>query len=150
MALCTAALHSLFFPAVADPLVFCGCAGKGIQIRMDFAKAPNNPAMTAINATVVTNQPSVTDFTMQAAVPKYLRMQMSPASSTSMPPNITQVRTARRRHRLATFGGLSVRVVQVIKLINSEHGSKPIQLKLKVRSLFSPSRRFSFVCSYSC
>jgi len=62
---------------------------------MDFAKAPNNPAMTAINATVVTNQPSVTDFTMQAAVPKYLRMQMSPASSTSMPPNITQVRAAR-------------------------------------------------------
>ena len=41
-------------------------------------------------------------------------------------------------------------MVQVIKLINSEHGSKPIQLKLKVRSLFSPSRRFSFVCSYSC
>ena len=29
-----------------------------------------------------------------------------------------------------------MRVVQVIKLINSEHGNKPIQLKLKVRSLF--------------
>jgi len=50
--------------------------GKGIQIRMDFAKAPNNASMTAINATVVTNQPSVTGFQMQAAVPKYIRMQM--------------------------------------------------------------------------
>ena len=37
---------------------------------------------------------------------------------------------------LRLCGGLSVRAVQVIKLINSEHGNKPIQLKLKVRSLF--------------
>jgi hypothetical protein len=44
--------------------------GKGIQIRFDFAKAPSNESMTAINATIVTNQPSVTDFNMQVAVPK--------------------------------------------------------------------------------
>jgi hypothetical protein len=44
--------------------------GKGIQIRFDFAKAPSNESMTAINATIVTNQPSVADFNMQVAVPK--------------------------------------------------------------------------------
>jgi len=42
-----------------------------------------------------------------------------------------------------------VRVVQVIKLINSEHGNKPIQLKLKVRSLFFLVEILR-VCSCSC
>jgi AP-1 complex subunit gamma-1 len=90
--------------------------GKGIQIRLDFAKAASNPALTAINATAVTNQPSVTGFQMQAAVPSYLKMQMQPASGTSMPPNVTQV----------------------IKLANSQHGAKPLQLRLKV-IIFRPA-----------
>ena len=62
-------------PAAAFPQIIA-YQGKGIQIRMDFAKAPGNASMTAINAMVVTNQPSVTGFQMQAAVPKYIRMQM--------------------------------------------------------------------------
>ena len=62
-------------PAGAFPQIIA-YQGKGIQIRMDFAKAPGNASMTAINAMVVTNQPSVTGFQMQAAVPKYIRMQM--------------------------------------------------------------------------
>ena len=79
-------------PVAAPPAVGAGGAfpqiiayqGKGIQIRMDFAKAPNNASMTAINATIVTNQPSVTGFQMQAAVPKYIRMQMVRATFNSL------------------------------------------------------------------
>ena len=52
--------------------------------------------------------------------------------------------------RLRVCGGLSVRVVQVIKLINSEHGSKPIQLKLKVRSLFFRGEILRVCCCCCC
>ena len=83
--------------------------GKGIQIKMDFAKPPGKPNMTAVTATCITNG-QVTDFTMQAAVPKYIKLQLLPASGTSMPPTITQV----------------------IRLANQMHGEKPIQMKLKL------------------
>jgi hypothetical protein len=54
------------------------------------------------------------DDDLQAAVPKYLKLEMFPPSSTSVP---------------ALGGGL---VTQEIKVTNSSHGDKNIMLKLKL------------------
>lgn len=53
-------------------------------------------------------------LSFQAAVPKYLKLEMSPASSSSIPPKSNG------------------EVTQDIKLINSMQGQKPIMLKIKI------------------
>jgi len=53
-------------------------------------------------------------FNSQAAVPKYLKLEMLPASATVIPSN--------------TSGQVS----QEIRLINSQQGEKNIMLKLKI------------------
>jgi AP-1 complex subunit gamma-1 len=53
-------------------------------------------------------------LTFQAAVPKYLKLEMAPASSSSIPPKSNGV------------------VTQEVKLVNSMQGQKPIMLKIKV------------------
>ena len=50
----------------------------------------------------------------QAAVPKYLKLEMSPASSSTVPPNSQGA------------------VTQEIKLVNSMQGQKAIMLKIKL------------------
>eukprot|EP01048_Picozoa_sp_COSAG05_P002868 COSAG05_NODE_125_length_17331_cov_16.188058_13_plen_148_part_00 len=68
----------LFLDSILTTILACLdhylAVGNGIQIRFDFAKAPGNESMTAINATIVTNQPSVTGFQMQVAVPNVRSM----------------------------------------------------------------------------
>ena len=53
-------------------------------------------------------------YVFQAAVPKYLQLQMSSPSSTTIPPNE------------------SGSVTQEIKVTNMQHGQKKLMMKLKV------------------
>jgi AP-1 complex subunit gamma-1 len=88
----------------------------GITIVFEFSKPnPQRLDYTAINA-VITNSNSVPvlNFQLQAAVPKYIKIQLDPASASTIPPNN------------------SGKVTQLIKLANSAHGEKPILMKLKV------------------
>jgi hypothetical protein len=63
-------------------------------------------------------------LTSADACSQYIRMQMAPASGTSMPPNITQV----------------------TKLANSMHGEKALQMKLKVRRPAAVCRPLPSLC----
>jgi len=56
----------------------------------------------------------LTDFVFQAAVPKFMKMQMQPASGSVVP------------------AGNSGAVTQLLKLANSAHGQKPIAMRIKV------------------
>lgn len=56
----------------------------------------------------------LTDFVFQAAVPKYMKMQMQPASASAVP------------------AGGAGSVTQLLKLANSMHGQKPIVMRIKV------------------
>jgi len=78
----------------------------GLIVTFDITKPqPANPQNTLITATF-TNKSSVslTDFDMKVAVPKYLKMMLTPATGTLIPPN------------------RSVKVTQQIKLSNTMHG----------------------------
>eukprot|EP00742_Colponemidia_sp_Colp-10_P000433 GILJ01000474.1.p1 GENE.GILJ01000474.1~~GILJ01000474.1.p1 ORF type:complete len:866 (-),score=167.22 GILJ01000474.1:91-2688(-) len=87
----------------------------GVNVTFSFNKP--NPASNQVeivarfsNAMPVPLQ----NFVFQAAVPKYIKLQMLPASSTTLPPNSKGA------------------VTQVIKLENTLHGEKPLLMKLKV------------------
>lgn len=88
----------------------------GLQIFMDISK-PNsaNPSASRILCRFVnfTSTP-LYQLVFQAAVPKYLKLEMLPPSSTTIPANSNGA------------------VTQEIKLVNSMQGSKNIMLKLKI------------------
>jgi len=63
-------------------------AWKNDQISVEFNFARNETAILAISliATNISLSNNVTDFVFQAAVPKQLQIQISPASGSSLPP----------------------------------------------------------------
>jgi len=88
----------------------------GFQVTMEISK-PNlaNPS----NSRIFVRFNNATPFNMdnllfQAAVPKYLKLEMLPASSTTIPANSQGATT------------------QEIRITNSAQGEKPIMLKLKL------------------
>ena len=88
----------------------------GFQISMELSK-PNNsdPSVTRITCRFynLTSTP-MDSLVFQAAVPKYLKLEMMPPSSTTIPP------------------GSSGLITQEIRLTNSMQGDKSIMLKLKI------------------
>ena len=88
----------------------------GLVINMELSKPnPANPANTRILCKFTNNTGNpFANFVFQAAVPKYLKLEMLPPSNTTVP---------------AHSNGA---VTQEIRLINSMQGEKNIMLKLKI------------------
>jgi AP-1 complex subunit gamma-1 len=88
----------------------------GFQVLMEVSK-PNlsTPNISRILVRFNNLTPANMDnLVFQAAVPKYLKLDMQPATSTTVPGNTQGV------------------VSQEIRVTNSNHGEKPIMLKLKL------------------
>jgi AP-1 complex subunit gamma-1 len=100
-------------PAGFDPLQAYN--KHGLSIVFDIMKMPSNPSLTQLTANFAnaTSFP-LTDVSLQVAVPKYLKLQLLPASSSVVPPMTNNV------------------VTQIVRLANSAHGQKPLLLRIKV------------------
>jgi AP-1 complex subunit gamma-1 len=91
-----------------------------LRIVFDFSKG-SDPSNTAVRATFQNGSASpLTDFVFQAAVPKYLTMQLQPASGTVIAP--------------------SGSIQQQLRLTNSLHGQKPLLMKLKIEYMQNGQR----------
>jgi len=87
----------------------------GLSIMFACSKDPSNPSITTIEASFTSSMPQPLEgLNFQVAVPKYMKLQMTPASSSTVPPN-----------------GMG-KVTQLFKVANSMHGQKPVVLKIKV------------------
>mmetsp|Transcript_13629 Transcript_13629/g.22490 ORF Transcript_13629/g.22490 Transcript_13629/m.22490 type:complete len:847 (-) Transcript_13629:130-2670(-) len=88
----------------------------GLVINMELSKPnPANPGSTRILCKFTNNTGTpFANFVFQAAVPKYLKLEMLPPSNTTVPPHSNGA------------------VTQEIRLINSMQGEKNIMLKLKI------------------
>jgi len=87
----------------------------GLTIQFNCVKQPTAPHLTLINALFTNSLPQpMENFVFQSAVPKYMKLQLLPPSSSTIPPLQTG------------------NVTQVIKVANSLHGQRPIVLKLRV------------------
>ena len=87
-----------------------------VQVTMDVSKPnPSTPSQTHILCRYfnMTGIP-FSDFVFQAAVPKYMKLEMQPPSSTS----------------LSAYSNGNV--TQEIRINNTLHGEKPVMLKLKI------------------
>eukprot|EP01100_Stratorugosa_tubuloviscum_P013222 TRINITY_DN650_c0_g1_i1.p1 TRINITY_DN650_c0_g1~~TRINITY_DN650_c0_g1_i1.p1 ORF type:complete len:831 (+),score=385.44 TRINITY_DN650_c0_g1_i1:59-2551(+) len=90
----------------------------GLTIVFDLIQHPTNPSFAIINAKFTNSTPiTFTNFSFQAAVPKYARIQLAPPSSDVISPNAT--------------------IVQQIKTANSAQGEKPLALKIRVSYLMN-------------
>ncbi|CAK9215465.1 unnamed protein product [Sphagnum troendelagicum] len=87
----------------------------GLKITFEFTKQANSPQTTIIKATHTNLSSSpYSDYLFQAAVPKFMQLQLEPASSNILPAN----------------GGAVI--TQVIKATNNMHGQKAMVMKLRV------------------
>lgn len=104
--------------SVSSPGVFApfqAYSKGGLTAMFSVSKDPGNPSITTIEATFTNANPvSIDNLNFQVAVPKFMKLQMSPASGTQVP---------------AMNGGS---VKQVFKVANSMHGQKPILLRIKI------------------
>ncbi|KAJ0254565.1 AP-1 complex subunit gamma-2 [Hirschfeldia incana] len=84
-----------------------------LKIEFNFTKQPETPQATDIVATFTNLTPKVyTDFLFQAAVPKFLQLNLDPSSSNS----------------LAANGNIK----QTMRVTNSQHGTKPMVMRMRV------------------
>lgn len=98
------------------PDSFVGYSNNGLTITLACAKPPGEPAnVTVVTATYTNDGPSpLTNFLVQAAVPKFAQLQMQPASSAVVP---------------AAGGGS---VTQSMKVVNSMVGQKALAMRVKI------------------
>ncbi|GAX74371.1 hypothetical protein CEUSTIGMA_g1819.t1, partial [Chlamydomonas eustigma] len=90
-------------------------AASGVTVMFSFLKPAGNNALTEITATYVNEgQDQVTDFNLQAAVPKYMQLRLEPATSSVLP------------------AGGSVPVYQKLYINNTMHGQKGLIMRLKL------------------
>jgi len=75
--------------SVPPPMQLPAFQKHGLSITYDVSKPqPNNLALTNINMLISnSNSSAITDLSIQAAVPKYLKIQLLPPSSTTVQPN---------------------------------------------------------------
>eukprot|EP00198_Chlamydomonas_reinhardtii_P006516 XP_001695852.1 gamma-adaptin [Chlamydomonas reinhardtii] len=101
-------------PAAAAPTIVAW-QGHGLSVSFTLTKPqPGNPAVTDIAATTTNNDAlEVTDFTLQAAVPKFMQIRLEPASGSV----------------LAARGGV---VSQRIAINNTQHGVKSLVMRLRI------------------
>ncbi|EGG18708.1 clathrin-adaptor gamma chain [Cavenderia fasciculata] len=88
----------------------------GLNINYECSKPQaEQPQMTLIVMQVSnSNSSPVTNLSVKAAVPPYLKIQLLPPSGTTVPPND------------------SGEVTQSVKILNTVHGQKPVLLRLKL------------------
>ena len=87
----------------------------GLKITFSCTKDPGNPSITIINAEFANATGGQFDgMNFQVAVPKYMKLDMKPPSSATVPPNLSGTTT------------------QVFRVANSMHGQKPVLLKVKI------------------
>lgn len=86
----------------------------GIRVNFDIRKNAAQPHLTLVNASAVnTGLNDITEFSLLAAVPQYLKLLLEAPSGTHLAP-------------------MGAPINLVIKLNNSLHGQKPILMKLKL------------------
>mmetsp|Transcript_20750 Transcript_20750/g.29830 ORF Transcript_20750/g.29830 Transcript_20750/m.29830 type:complete len:839 (+) Transcript_20750:87-2603(+) len=88
----------------------------GLQIVIECSKPnPSNPAVTNLLCKFANQtQSPMSNLVVQAAVPKFLKLEIHPVSSSTIPPNSNG------------------EVTQDIRLTNSSQGESTIKLKLKI------------------
>lgn len=87
----------------------------GLLVTFACSKEPSNPSVTTIEASFTNStQMPIGGLNFQVAVPKYMKLQMSPASGNAVPP--------------ANSG----KVTQVFKVANSLQGQKPVLVRIKI------------------
>jgi len=87
----------------------------GLLVVFACSKDASNPSVTTVETTFTNSlQTPISGLNFQVAVPKYMKLQMSPASSNIVPP--------------ANSG----KVTQIFKLANSLHGQKPVLVRTKI------------------
>jgi AP-1 complex subunit gamma-1 len=97
----------------AGVVTVSGYTKNGINLIFEATKQPGQQQMTNLNAITTNSNPyPINNFVIQAAVPKYLKIQMIPPSGTVLAPN--------------------GKITQVVRIINSLQGQKPILLKVKI------------------
>jgi AP-1 complex subunit gamma-1 len=90
---------------------------EGVTVAFQASKPPGEPASTTLVTGFYSNASAapVTDFLLQAAVPKFMTLSMGPASGASMPP-----------------GNAGAPLTQAISVSNSQYGVKPLVMRLKI------------------
>lgn len=87
----------------------------GLTATFVVSKDPGNQSITNIDASFTNSNPvPIDNLNFQVAVPKFMKLQMTPASGTQVAP---------------MNGGA---VKQVFKVANSMHGQKAILLRIKI------------------
>lgn len=86
----------------------------GLRITFDVSPTPGVPGGATISARTANNGlDDLTDFNLQAAVPKYLQLRLEPASG-------------------STVGALGGVVTQLLHAVNSMAGQKQLVMRLRV------------------
>ncbi|XP_049370111.1 AP-1 complex subunit gamma-2-like isoform X2 [Solanum verrucosum] len=86
-----------------------------LRLTFNISKQPGNPQMTLIDGSFTNKSQDVfTDFIFQAAVPKFLQLQLDPASGNSLPAN----------------GNGSI--TQKLRITNSQHGKKSLVMRIRI------------------
>ncbi|CAN1151270.1 AP-1 complex subunit gamma-2 [Linum perenne] len=86
-----------------------------LRLTFNFSKQPANPQTTTISAAFTNLSSNVlTDFVFQAAVPKFLQLNLDPASGNSLPANGNDT------------------ITQTLKVTNSQHGKKPLVMRIRI------------------
>ncbi|KAJ7556154.1 hypothetical protein O6H91_05G071600 [Diphasiastrum complanatum] len=87
----------------------------GLTVSFEFSKQSTNLPATVIHATYTnTSSNTYTDVIFQAAVPKFMQLQLEPASGNVLPANSSGT------------------VTQVIRVNNSQHGQKSLVMRIRV------------------
>ncbi|XP_071736458.1 AP-1 complex subunit gamma-2-like isoform X2 [Rutidosis leptorrhynchoides] len=99
-------------PAYPPVVVF---ESKALSLIFNFSKEPESPQTTHIEASFSNKSSEVyTDFIFQAAVPKFLQLNLEPASSNNLPAN----------------GNGSI--TQKLRVTNNQHGKKSLVMRIRI------------------
>ncbi|KAK6139237.1 hypothetical protein DH2020_027022 [Rehmannia glutinosa] len=86
-----------------------------LKMTFNFSKEPGNPQTTLIEAQFANKSPDIySNFVFQAAVPKFLQLQLDPASSNTLP---------------ASGNGS---ITQTLRISNSQHGKKSLVMRIRI------------------
>ncbi|KAK6139246.1 hypothetical protein DH2020_027001 [Rehmannia glutinosa] len=86
-----------------------------LKMTFNFSKEPGNLQTTVIEAQFANKSPDIySNFVFQAAVPKFLQLQLDPASSNTLP---------------ASGNGS---ITQKLRISNSQHGKKSLVMRIRI------------------
>ncbi|KAL2510212.1 AP-1 complex subunit gamma-2 [Forsythia ovata] len=86
-----------------------------LRVTFNFSKQPENPQTALIEAQFINRSPDIySNFTFQAAVPKFLQLHLDPASSDT----------------LSASGNGSI--TQKLRVTNSLHGKKSLVMRIRI------------------